>query len=251
MTTAFIPSPNFNRGRSRPLKWIVWHATESPETEGRARSIGTTWFGVASSEVSAHVVIDDKDVIECVKPGDTAWHCGPNGNAQGYGIEMCGYSTQSEGQWTDVYSIAECRLAAQWIQSIPVLAAIPVRWLSNDQLRAGELGYITHAQVSVVLGGTNHTDPGPHFPFDTLINLISPTYLHYGMSNNPRIASLQTFLHSYFPSYAGTLPSTGNYLSQTQAVIAEFQRRVKLTGRDGSIIDAETLNYLRQYGWHG
>jgi len=75
--------------------------------------------------------------------------------------------------------------------------------------------------------------------------------LSYGMRDDARVAHLQRFLVDTFPSYAGGLPTTGNYLDQTKAVVAEFQRRAGVTGpdADGSVVGPRTNAALAGFGY--
>lgn len=82
--------------------------------------------------------------------------------------------------------------------------------------------------------------------------------LRYGMRDSAAVANLQAFLARVFPSYAGALglpllPATGNYLDQTKAWVAEFQRRVGITGpdADGSIVGPRTNAALAEHGYRG
>lgn len=65
--------------------------------------------------------------------------------------------------------------------------------------------------------------------------------LSYGMRGNASVRSLQTFLRTQYPLYAGTLPSTGNYAGQTVAAVREFQIRMRVTNADGSTPDGKTV----------
>lgn len=175
--TAYVwaPSPNYDPGRPGPIRWVVWHDTEGNETNGAAVNVARGWFGIRASGVSAHVVVDALAVAECVRPQDTAWHCGPFGNPYGYGIEIIGHASQSVTDWLDPFSKAALRNACQWVLSVSGLAALPRRFLTDAELASGAHGHITHAQVSRVLRGTQHTDPGPNFPFE-----LVETYLNEG-----------------------------------------------------------------------
>lgn len=267
--SVWVPSPNKYAGRKAPLKWIVWHSTESSEVVGGAMNVGAGWFAKPASQVSAHIVADNgadrrypDGIVECVKPGDTAWHCA-NGNASGYGVELVGYASQSGVQWGDTYSLAAIRNACAWLRANAATRGIPSKWLTDAELRAGVSGHVTHVQVARVLGGTTHTDPGPLFPFSyvmqqmgvkpapTPVPIIEGTYLTYGMMNHPGVREVQAFLRRVFPSYAGTLPATGNYLDQTVAVVKEFQVRAGVTGpdADGRTIGPRTWAALARYGW--
>ncbi|MGE3487458.1 MAG: N-acetylmuramoyl-L-alanine amidase [Nitrospira sp.] len=256
-----VPTPNKYVGRRRPLRLIVWHSTESSERQGAAYSVAVNWFAKASSRVSAHIVVDDgsnpryaSGVVECVNPADTAWHCG-NANADGYGVEIVGKAAQSGRQWQDLYSLAAIDNACDWLLWNAALRDIPARWLTDAQLKAGQAGHVTHAQVARVLGGSTHTDPGNNFPYDRVMQLLNePKYqdppLAYGMRDNPVVRRVQTFLNRRY-SYAKGLPATGNYLDLTVRVVKEFQARTGVTGPDanGRNIGPRTWAALRREGY--
>lgn len=256
----WVPSPNFHHGRRRSLIWCVWHSTESSEVKGGAMNVAAGWFGKKTSRVSAHIVVDNgadprypDGVIECVNPRDTAWHAA-NANAGGYGIEIVGKAGQGGPAWNDSYSLAAIRNACRWIRSNPHLTHIPARWLTDTQLRRGESGHIVHSQVSRVLGGTNHTDPGAGFPYDKVMEFLlgtsaapsvgAPSAASVGgVGRTLRVSSpllrgddvraLQGGLNRSFPAYSD-LQVDGVYGADTAAVIREFQQRAGLAA-DGVV----------------
>lgn len=253
----FIASPNFYVGRRRPLTFIVWHSTESQETVGAAAAIARNWFGQRASQVSAHIVADAATVVECVKPENTAWHCA-RGNAAGYGVEIVGQAAQTGPDWRDAYSLAAIRNACDWIRDLPALNDIPARWLTDAQLRAGEKGLTTHLQVSRVLGGTNHSDPGGEFPLDFVLQELggaepatpdAGTYCRMG-DRCERVLRLQQFMVRVFGSYNRYIP-TSYYGASTRDGIAEFQRRTGVTGpdADGTVVGPRTLTQLAAHGF--
>lgn len=81
--------------------------------------------------------------------------------------------------------------------------------------------------------------------------IASGRSLTYGMRNDPDVRKAQTFFRQKFPLYAADLPSTGNYLDQTVAVVKEFQKRAGVTGSDanGRTIGPRTVTAMRRYGW--
>ncbi len=262
----WVPSPNYHRFRRTGLKWIVWHSTESPEVRGAAYNVAAGWFAKPASRVSAHIVVDNgadprypDGVVECVKPGDTAWHAA-RGNDGGYGIEIVGRAAQSGADWSDPFSLAAITNACRWINSNQWLAPIPKRWLTDAELRASERGHVVHSQVSRVLGGT-HTDPGPGFPYAKVMDLLGAGDQEaeeaapvdgkrtlradepYPKSED--IEALQRGLNAHFPTYS-QLTVDGVYGPATAAVIREFQRRVGLTP-DGEVGPA-TYAALAKFG---
>jgi N-acetyl-anhydromuramyl-L-alanine amidase AmpD len=259
----WVPSPNLYYSRRTGIKWIVWHSTESNEVTGGAYRVAAGWFGKKASRASAHIVVDDGSdprypdgVVECVKPGDTAWHAA-RGNAAGYGIEIIGRAGQGAVAWSDPYSLAAIRNACRWIRSNRALAHIPARWLTDSQLRASEVGHIVHAQVSRVLGGTTHTDPGLGFPFAYVMEQLGSSTvpavktpdagkrtLRQG-SDGIDVRNLQQSLNAMFPSYS-SLVVDGQFGPATAAVVKEFQGRVGLT-KDG-IVGPNTWTALARFG---
>lgn len=265
----WVPSPNYYYGRRRALSWVVWHSTESTEAKGGAYNVARGWFADKASKVSAHVVVDNgadprypDGVVECVKPGDTAWHAA-NANAGGYGIEIVGKASQSGADWSDPYSLAAIRNACRWVRSNPSLHGVPARWLTDAQLRNGERGHTVHAQCSRVLGGTTHTDPGPGFPFAFVMENLSgqgaapadPGDPGDGelrtlrasppLPNGDDIKGLQAGLNRAFPTYSH-LAVDGTYGPSTAAVVREFQSRAGLVA-DG-VVGPLTWAKLGTYG---
>jgi hypothetical protein len=230
----WIPSPNRYIGRLKPLKWIVWHSTEGDEKPGAARPLAMNWFALPSAQVSAHVIADDgtddryrDGIVECVKPGDTAWHCA-NGNASGYGVEVIGKAGQSGVQWTDLYSRAALRNAARWVAGHPALQHIPRRFLTDEQLRAGELGHITHVQVSRVLGGTTHTDPGANFPRDLVMAYVND------LKEPPAMSNLDADAAYSASQLAGPWPSWGGGTGESLTLV-DYARRSNVETRQARV----------------
>ena len=80
---------------------------------------------------------------------------------------------------------------------------------------------------------------------------VEPPVLKYGMRGSAAVRNLQNFLIRAFPSYAGGLTPTGNYLEQTRGVVKEFQVRAGVTGpdADGTIVGSRTNAALARYGY--
>ena len=78
--------------------------------------------------------------------------------------------------------------------------------------------------------------------------------LRYGMRNNPAVAALQRFCnaHGWRPALP-LLPSTGNYLDQTRAVVEAAQAQMGVTGADadGSVCGPRTNAALWARGYRG
>lgn len=83
---------NHNSGGNSVI-YIVEHFTGN---KGDTARNNAAYFGRANRDASAHYFVDDNEVVQIVKDGDRAWHCGDGRgkygitNSNSIGIEMCG-----------------------------------------------------------------------------------------------------------------------------------------------------------------
>ena len=163
-----IPSPNKRVGRTRKVRVVVVHTMESPERATTAEDVARNWFAKTAARTSAHYCVDADSIVQCVSEADTAW-AAPGANADGIQIELAGRAGQGATGWADPYSVAELDLAARLVADICTRHNIPIRKLTREQLAAGERGIIGHVDASAVYRLSDHTDPGPDFPWDQVI----------------------------------------------------------------------------------
>lgn len=145
---------------------IVIHSLEAPARRGLAWDLSAGWLKTAG--VSPHSITDPGETVETCPENIVGWHCG-NGNQVSIGDEHTGYAAWSLAQWTSGDAWEAVRLGAKKCAEIATRHSIPLRWLSLGQIRAGERGVCTHFDISQTFGGTNHTDPGPGFPYDAFM----------------------------------------------------------------------------------
>lgn len=96
MTITQIPcNPgNYRAGRTQPVQYIVMHYTAN--NGDTAQNNCDYYHRVGGLQASAHYFVDEHGVMQSVREGDTAWHCGARAywhpecrNANSIGIEMC------------------------------------------------------------------------------------------------------------------------------------------------------------------
>jgi lysozyme len=75
--------------------------------------------------------------------------------------------------------------------------------------------------------------------------------LEYGMKNNPKVSSLQGFIHAYKWNPPVDVPVTGNYLEQTVEAVRKIQLQMGIQGGDGRNIGPQTKRGLWGRGWRG
>jgi N-acetyl-anhydromuramyl-L-alanine amidase AmpD len=134
---------------------------------------------------------------------------------------------------------------------------IPMRKLSPTQVGADWQGICGHIDWTLGKHNGNHSDPGPFFPWDYFLSLVtgSPVTppppsgipdMRYG-ERSDNVLRLQQFMTSKFQSYNKYAP-TGYYGDATKAGIAEFQRRTGIVGGDGENVGPQTKVQLAKYG---
>ena len=84
---------NFKWGRSEAVKYIVVHYTAN---DGDTAKNNADYYARESIKASAHYFVDENEIWQSVKEGDTAYHCGANvykhkecRNSNSIGVELC------------------------------------------------------------------------------------------------------------------------------------------------------------------
>ncbi|HVI80651.1 MAG TPA: N-acetylmuramoyl-L-alanine amidase [Candidatus Acidoferrum sp.] len=254
----------------RPIG-VTIHSTETDNLPGSAEALmGPNWFGGPRAGTSTHKCVDQNSIAEGVRRNTVAWHCGPNGNGLYIAYEFCGKATWTAEQWRTPAVLSTLAIAAPHIANDLAFCGAPARWLSLTEVAKKERGLLTHNDVKLALGGTTHWDPGPNFPYAELLAVVrdgtplptpapTPTRpgpdslptLQYGQRSE-EVRHLQEFMTKAFAGYNKYTP-TGYYGDSTKAGVAEFQRRVGITGPDanGEIVGPRTKVQLWNFGYRG
>ena len=120
----------------------------------------------------AHLCIDNDSIVQCVLDNDVAF-AAPGANSDGVHLELAGFSKQTREQWLDAFGLLLLEQAAEAAAQYSLKFDIPVKHLSNDELaNKSNKGIVGHVQVSEVFRKSNHTDPGPGFPWDFFIERV-------------------------------------------------------------------------------
>ena len=165
LATSFIQARKFTRGpRTKgAIGLLVIHATAGREVRGGARGVGKWFADPNTRDASAHYVVDDAEILQCVHESDIAWGAS-HANHQGLHIEHVGLATQLPADWIDLYSKAETARSVALAADACRRNNIPPVWLMPGDLLAGKRGITSHRNVDHAWPSTGHTDPGPNFP---------------------------------------------------------------------------------------
>ncbi|RKT49368.1 N-acetylmuramoyl-L-alanine amidase [Saccharothrix australiensis] len=150
-----------------------------------------------NSEASAHAAGDAGGVVGPLVPyARAAWTAGETANSYGLHIELCAFAAMSREQWlsrddVDVWvpwirngdgsrgawrrvrsPLSMLRHAAEWARDRCREFDITVRKITAADLRRDVDGICGHADTSAAWGETDHTDPGPGFPWPEFIALV-------------------------------------------------------------------------------
>jgi hypothetical protein len=168
----FIQAAHFYPGRRKPIRLLVLHDMEASVTGTTAENVARYFAQADSRKASAHYCIDNNSIVQCVRDGDTAW-AAEGANSDGLHFELAGYARQTADQWLDVYGKALLSRTAYLVAAKSLTYGIPVRHLTVQQIRNGELGICGHADITAAYPpGTGHTDPGPNFPWTYFLGLV-------------------------------------------------------------------------------
>jgi hypothetical protein len=155
-------------GNTRTSKvYIAIHSTEnSASAEAEA-----DYAKRRADSTSSHYYIDQNSIVQSLDTDLRAFHAGSRpGNDRAIAYELTGRAAWSRSQWLG--AVAWPLLVAQIRADCAAHNIVP-RDLSVAQIQAGSLtGIITHNEMRLAWGGTDHTDPGPNFPMDHLIGLL-------------------------------------------------------------------------------
>lgn len=167
----FAQARHYYQGRTKKVRCLTIHTMECPEAGGRARWCINWFASLAAPVASTHYAVDATEAVQGVRESDTAF-CTPGVNADGISIEHAGFAKQGPGDWADDYSQAMLRISAKLAAEVCARNDIPIKHLSDAELKAGERGIIGHIQATNVYKLSSHWDPGDSFPWDQYIDLV-------------------------------------------------------------------------------
>ena len=224
-------------GRRAPISLIAIHTMEAPEAAQTAENVANYFKRV---DASAHWCVDNDSRVRVVKDEDTAWTL-PGANSRSLNIEIAGYAKQDADDWADEYSIDALEIAAvcaaEWCDKYQ----IPIRKLTDDQIRSGAKGFVGHVDVNRVYKQSSHWDPGPGFPWAYFLGRVSH-YVEKREPSDPKPVDKQPtswnnkgYAKSYIKTQQRLLKDLGFYKGEVDGIL-------------GTQTDAATREFQKKYG---
>lgn len=155
---------------TRLVRGVCIHDMEFPEKLTAAEDVAR-YFQKPDYPSSAHICVDNDSIVQCVKDSDEAAGC-PGINHDFIHIELAGFGKQKKMEWWDRYSLAMLAIGADATAQYCLKFELPPVHLTNAQLAAGGKGIIGHYQASQVYKKSDHTDPGPEFPWIQFMAMV-------------------------------------------------------------------------------
>jgi len=155
--TPLLIAARWHGGPQTPHR-IVMHSTVGPTVAGSARGVAH-FFANETNKTSAHYVVDEAEVIQCVPDHTVAYHCGYNQDS--IGVEMCDYPSQLNAlRWLDPAHRRLKRRTARLVAELCLAYNIPPWYVGVPALLAGKPGVTTHNDMSKAFKLSTHWDPG-------------------------------------------------------------------------------------------
>jgi hypothetical protein len=164
-----LPCPNYSSRGGATVRLIVVHTTEGASSYANLSAFFNGTAGTPGA-VSSHVGIDDTPgtVGEYVQRGYKAWTQG-NANPVAVGAELCAFAAWTADDWA-AHPTMLANTAA-WIAEEAAALGIPIVKLTPAQAQGNGVGVCGHGDLGGWGGG--HTDPGPSFPWDQVLQMAT------------------------------------------------------------------------------
>lgn len=153
------------------IDWFVLHDMENADPDDAAEETGA-WFENRAVQASTHYGIDNDSIQQYLGINVIPWGA-PGANKNGIHIEQMGKASWTRAQWLAkakptlkrtawLLSRLHDRLARQHV-------IVPLRTLTDEEVRRKKHGVVTHRQLTRALGVGSHTDPGTGYPLDWVL----------------------------------------------------------------------------------
>jgi len=127
--------------------------------------------------VSSHFYADRDSVTQSIDTEDRVGHAGSaEGNGNAIAVEITGGNAKTRGWWLENVAWAKLgSVLAYVIKTDPDFRGFQVRRASVAEMRSNPKvkAFYSHDDMRRAWGGTDHTDPGPNFPWDRLFQAVN------------------------------------------------------------------------------
>ena len=155
--------------RTQRVRLVVMHVNVGPDTHAGAVSVAKYCQTI---EGGYHEIVDDVQYVTTARDNEVV-NGAAGANADGYHICMIGDANQTPAEWHDAFSVCTWTRAAQRAHEACARLGVPMRLLSAAEVASGQSGICGHVHVSQAFRKSDHTDPGPNFPWAEFIAQVA------------------------------------------------------------------------------
>lgn len=161
-------SHRFTFGEPRSLKNLIGICLHTTENAAGTPAENVATYQINSESGSYNMLVDTTGKRLRANTDDWfTWSTGNKGNSVLLHLSFVAYASWTRAQWLaqDKMLRAGATVVAHWCRTygFPVKKAVPV----------GNLPGITTHDATRAWGGTDHTDPGPNFPWDVFLKYVN------------------------------------------------------------------------------
>jgi hypothetical protein len=157
-----------------PITRVVIHGTVSRCVPGGAIAVARYFRDLVIRPSSAHYVCDPLFTRQVTWDSVVAYHAPPNQHS--IGIELCDIQGGSPRRWRGPNHRLMLNRGALVTAKLCAAYGIPPIRLTVTELKEGKHGICGHVDVSNAFHQTDHTDPGPDFPWGYFMDLVNKHY---------------------------------------------------------------------------
>ncbi|HEX5542458.1 MAG TPA: N-acetylmuramoyl-L-alanine amidase [Micromonospora sp.] len=219
----FIQGRNAYADRDGKKFGIAIHCTANTASARDEASYATR----RTDGVSGHLYADGTEVIQSLLTRARAGHAGSTaGNDNAYAVEITGHVTWSRAKWLSSVAWEKLGAALAWlIRNDPNLKGFQVRRASVDEMKKNPKvkALYGHDDMRQAWGGTTHTDPGPNFPWDRLIQAVNAALT--GKGTDMQLDSKLTYAQVPDVDYSQPTTTVGGILVSGYAYLLQHRTR--------------------------
>lgn len=162
-------SPKFGFGRARNIKNLIGvcvHTSEGSNPNAPASATALANYQINSKTGSYHVIVDQSGQrLRCNTDDWQTWSTGNKGNDILCHLAFTAYSSWSRDKWLSEERMLRggASVVAHWLKTYG--------WPNRKVGVAGLPGIVGHVDTRA-WGSTDHTDPGPNFPWDVFGRMV-------------------------------------------------------------------------------
>ncbi|OZF40742.1 hypothetical protein CH296_00350 [Rhodococcus sp. 14-2496-1d] len=163
-------SPNRHSG-GRDVDWLAIHTQQARSSAANLAN----FLGNSANQVSYNAIADERETVLIVPYDQNPW-AASNANSRADHFCFAGsFAEWTREQWLDPGKDADgvnqdlmMWRGAAWLAERSIARDIPLVYVGKAGVDAGIRGVVGHVDFGAWGGG--HTDPGPNFPWDVLID---------------------------------------------------------------------------------